>query len=189
MSLPFPICKGCTQGAKNQVLARSGAGVTGKPRRGAGQRNMDCAHYKDCLDLTAKQDWKTFNCESCEHGNQDHAKGAVATPKKENTRLCECGKITLSPTCPYCPSCMAKRSNKDRSTKKEPKSKRPRGRSPGKRATDSPTGAPKKENTALTIDFGKYSPILREVEKLAEEEMRPVDLQVVYILKHYLNQR
>ena len=41
-------------------------------------------------------------------------------------------------------------------------------------------------NTALTIDFGKHSSILTEVEKLADEEMRPVDLQVIYMLKQAL---
>jgi hypothetical protein len=42
-------------------------------------------------------------------------------------------------------------------------------------------------NTILTIDFGKYSPVLRAVEKLAEEEMRPVEFQVIYMLKASLN--
>ncbi len=42
-------------------------------------------------------------------------------------------------------------------------------------------------NTALTIKFGKHNAILREVEKLADKEVRPVDLQVIYILKKYLN--
>ena len=205
MPLPFPICKGCAQGAKNRLSARSGAGVTGKPRRGAGHRNTNCAHYKECLDLAAKRDWKTFNCENCEHGGQDHGKRAVTIPKKENTRLCGCGKITLSPSCPYCPACMSAKSRQGKSAKKEPKPKRPRGRPPKKGTTESPTEAPKKEktthgmpkpekapvgpNTTLAIDFGKCSSILRAVEKLAEEEMRPVDLQVVYILKHYLNER
>jgi len=205
MPLAFPICEGCTQGAENDLLVRSGAGVIGKPRRGAGHRNMDCAHYKACLDLTAKRDWKTFNCESCEYGGRDRGEGAVTTPKKENTRLCDCGKTTLSPNCPYCPACMSAKSRQGKSAKKEPKAKRPRGRPPKKRGTESPTEAPKKEKTAqsmpkpervgvgsdttLTVKFGKYSHILKQVEKLAEEEMRPVDLQVVYILKHYLDER
>lgn len=131
----------------------------------------------------------------------------VRAEKKENKRLCEdCGqRTTISPTNPYCPVCLALRSNKGRSAKKKPKSKRPRGRPPKKRATASPEDAPKKEktiqdvdksekapvgpDTALTIDFGKYSPILRAVEKHAEDEMRPVDLQVIYILNKYLNGR
>ncbi|MBW1795570.1 MAG: hypothetical protein JRJ38_14255 [Deltaproteobacteria bacterium] len=176
------------------------------PKPGQGHRNMACDLYENCLDLAAKKDWEGFNCESCTYWGQGQSKDDSLRPeKKENARLCDCGKITLSPNCPYCPSCMAKRSNKGRSAKKESKPKRPRGRPPKKRATESPTETPKKEKTthgmpkpekatvgpytALTIDFGKYSPILRAVEKLAEEEMRPIELQVVYILKHYLNGR
>ena len=210
MPLPFPICVGCTQGAENRRLTKPGVGMAGKPkpRRGAGHRNMDCPEYDNCLDLAAKKDWKTFHCsEACplviiKGQGKD---GPVKAEKKENDRLCECGKVTLSPNCPYCPSCMAKRSNKGKSTKKKPKAKRPRGRPLKKRPTESPGDAPKKENTtpsmsnpgkdpvgqntALTIDFGKYSHILKQVEGLAEEELRPVDLQVVYIIKHYLNER
>ena len=33
------------------------------------------------------------------------------------------------------------------------------------------------------IDFGKYGNILDRIEELADEEVRPVDLQVIYILK------
>ena len=38
----------------------------------------------------------------------------------------------------------------------------------------------------LMIHFGKHEPILREIEKQAEAEMRPLDLQVIYILKKHL---
>lgn len=177
--------------------------MLGKPRRGAGHRNMDCADYEACLDLAAKRDWKSFNCENCEHGSRDHGEGAVTTPKKENTRLCDCGKITLSPNCPYCPSCMAKLSRKGKPTKKTPEPKRPRGRPPKKQAPESLTEAPIKEkttqsilepekpatslNTTLVVEFGKYASVLREIEKLAEDQMRPVDLQIIYMLKTFLN--
>ena len=39
----------------------------------------------------------------------------------------------------------------------------------------------------LTIQFDKYASLLTEIEKMAEEEVRPPDLQVIYILKSYLN--
>jgi hypothetical protein len=38
----------------------------------------------------------------------------------------------------------------------------------------------------LIISFGKYETILKEVESLAEKEMRPIDLQVIYMLKNAL---
>jgi hypothetical protein len=54
---------------------------------------------------------------------------------------------------------------------------------PPKARPEKPQQSP---DTTLTIEFKNYSSILREVEKLAEEEVRPVELQVIYILKQYL---
>jgi len=42
---------------------------------------------------------------------------------------------------------------------------------------------PQRPDTALAIDFGENASILRKVETLTDEEMRPVDLQVLYMLK------
>jgi hypothetical protein len=42
-------------------------------------------------------------------------------------------------------------------------------------------------DTVLRIDFAKYSSILKEIKKLAEEEVRPVELEVIYILKRYVS--
>jgi ribosomal protein L37E len=205
--LSFPICVGCAQGAENRLITKQGASMSKNPRPGAGFRLMDCEHYEICLDLAAKKDWESFNCESCTSQRTGQNKEPVQIEETENVRLCEdCGKkATISPKHKLCASCMAKRSQKGRSVKKEAKSKRQRGRPRKKRPTESPTEAPKNENltqymfvsekarvgpnTALTIEFGKYSPILRAIEELAEEEMRPVSLQVVYILKHYIDGR
>ena len=54
---------------------------------------------------------------------------------------------------------------------------------PNKAKPEKPQQSP---DTTLTIEFKKHPSILREVEKLAEEEVRPVELQVIYILKQYL---
>jgi hypothetical protein len=42
-------------------------------------------------------------------------------------------------------------------------------------------------DTVLTVEFGKYSSILKRVERLADEEMRLVELQVIYMVKHDLD--
>lgn len=42
-------------------------------------------------------------------------------------------------------------------------------------------------NMELTIRFGKYASLLAEIEKMVEKEVRPPDLQVIYILKTCLN--
>jgi len=40
---------------------------------------------------------------------------------------------------------------------------------------------------ALTVNFGKYGSVLERVGELAEEEMRPVDMQVIYMLRRALD--
>ena len=44
-------------------------------------------------------------------------------------------------------------------------------------------------NTALEIEFGKHVSVLRDIERLAEEELRPVDLQIIYMLKNHLSSK
>ena len=44
----------------------------------------------------------------------------------------------------------------------------------------------REQNTTVTIEFGKHSLILKEIEKLADEEIRPLGLQIIYMLKNQL---
>jgi hypothetical protein len=37
----------------------------GTPKKGKGERNMDCNFYGACLDFAAKKDWKDFHCDKC----------------------------------------------------------------------------------------------------------------------------
>ena len=41
-------------------------------------------------------------------------------------------------------------------------------------------------NTAITIEFGEHASILQEVEKLSTQELRPVDMQIIYMIKKQL---
>jgi len=41
-------------------------------------------------------------------------------------------------------------------------------------------------SNGLLIDFSSYEYILKGIETLAEEEVRPVGLQIIYILKTFL---
>lgn len=105
----------------------------------------------------------------------------------EKPRLCkDCGeKPTMSAKCPYCASCMRKKSMAARERKKLESG----GGDPKPGLTKTPPGpkeAPKSEITATRVDFGGHAEVLRRIEKLAEEEMRPLDLQIIYILKSYL---
>ena len=161
------------------------------PKKGKGERFLDCPHYGSCLDLAAVPNWKAFNCESCDFFKQTGPKDEVKevpkiAEKEESERTCkECGeKPTISPGCPYCASCMAVRSHKARPVKKK-------GPVKSKKKDTKDKAEPQKPqqdlNTALTIEFGKYVSVLNEIEKIAEEEVRSVNLQVIYILKNYLN--
>jgi len=180
-------CEDCIQGRliKN---AMDKAMQTPSPARGEGEKNPDCDLYQDCLDLAAKGKWAAFNCEDCPFYYAPDREGKnTATKAGEGVRTCEeCGeRKTISPKHSLCPSCMAKRSSAAQKAKKTVPGK------PKTKTRDNAKAKPEKplqgQNEARTINFGKYGSILREVEKLAEEEMRPVDLQVIYMLKNYLN--
>ena len=174
------------------------------PVPGKGPKNTECARYDSCLDYAAKRDWVAFNCKGCPHQDQDSTKKEATMEKKENTGLCTCGKPTISPNSPLCPWCMSERSHKPMTTKKETKPKRPRGRPRKDRPPESPVEATKTNKTAhsmpkpkkkaavkpeadLAINFGKYGSVLERVEELAAEEMRPVDMQVIYMLRRALD--
>lgn len=60
---------------------------------------------------------------------------------------------------------------------------RPRGRP---RHRVEPDGPPPAQETALTIDFRKYPGLLNEIKKLADDEIRSPDQQVIYVVKSYL---
>ena len=170
--------------------------MIGSPKKGQGERFFDCHRYEACLDFAAIENWKAFNCEHCgfyasvfkKTDVENEVKSMPTTPeKKENTRICgECKeRQTISPGNPYCASCMSKKSWEARRVKKKaPVKSKKKDTTKDKAQTEKPQ---QNRNTALTIEFSKHVSVLREVEKLAEEEVRPVDLQVIFILKNYLN--
>lgn len=42
-------------------------------------------------------------------------------------------------------------------------------------------------NMAVNIDFGKHQMIFKQLLDLSEQEIRPLDLQIVYLLKHHFS--
>lgn len=156
---------------------------SGKPATGKGKRAPDCVLYSDCLGIAAKENWPSFNCESCLHYKSDPVEEKAAI---DNKRLCEnCGKnTTISSKHRLCPSCMGKKAHGVKEAKKK---------GPGEQNKKSVIhDIPKAEKPSprgdleLIISFEKYETILKEVESLAEKEMRPIDLQVIYMLKNSL---
>jgi hypothetical protein len=212
--IPFGVCLQCPQGLENRLRQELDGNqkMQGKPQRGQGARDAECRLYDECLSMAALADWKSWNCDSCplyqDRKGSKAVKDPKATqPKPPNTRICsDCGeRTTLSPNCPYCAHCMNARSrSRDKGkTKKKPEPKP--GPEPGqKRATESPNfgrsrspegsstpfsaKTPIGSNGTLLIEFGRYGHegVLREVEKLAENELRPVNLQVIYLLREQL---
>jgi hypothetical protein len=159
-----------------------------KPKKGKGERFFDCPQYESCLDFAAIQNWKAFNCESCKYYTETLQKPPAATAKQENTRICsECNKAkTISPKHPLCASCMARRSHKKRPPKKKGSTSiKRKDTTQGQAKHKAEIGQPR-ANFEIVIS-GKYSQVLKEVEKLAEEEIRTVDEQIIYIIKSYLS--
>jgi hypothetical protein len=57
-------------------------------RPGKGQRNLTCDLYCSCLNIAAKKDWKSFNCESCDN-NKPVSKGEFTVTRAENEKVCK----------------------------------------------------------------------------------------------------
>lgn len=155
-----------------------------KPKKGKGERFLDCPHYESCLDFAAIQNWRAFNCESCGYYIETLQKPPAATVKQETTRICEkCGKKpTIQASSPLCASCIGKQAWKDGKAKKKIPSKPKRKETQGTHKSESGQSQANFE----VVFSGKYSQVLKEVEKLAEEEIRSIDEQIVFILKNYL---
>jgi hypothetical protein len=135
--------------------------------------------------------------------------------KEENRRMCaECGqRVTISPSSPLCAHCMAIKANQakkkrpqDRFKSTDPtpsigqaKKTQYRGntefneKAQDKTSLVKPTITIEKPQSkqdsgtmALTIQFNGYATILDGIKRIAEYEMRPLEMQVIYILKEYV---
>ncbi len=106
--------------------------------------------------------------------------------KAGNNPLCrQCGlKPTISAGNPYCASCMAKRSHKKKKLSESAFKAGKREEATGNQAKSPNT--PEEQKEAITIEFKSHVQVLKEVEKLAEREMRPLDCQILYMLKRYI---
>jgi CDGSH-type Zn-finger protein len=173
-SPPFPTCVNCDQGEENRLLKEVDQDMArgGDPAGGA-------ASGKESGEL----------------------KGELRGERE--VRLCKCGKSTLSPSCPFCASCMAKKGNeaiqrKRASTGSPPRVVRHRSKKKSKRGTEptaekeacsSSSKMPEKAedlDSVIAINFGEHSSILEAVKGMAKEELRPVELQIIYLLRRGL---
>ena len=110
------------------------------------------------------------------------------TEKVKNTRICEtegCENKTITPKHQFCASCLAKKSNAARAAKKKGPTKpnsitNSRGSITPKKSSHLPMVKP------IQIDFGKHTSVLDEIKDLAKEEVRPIEFQIIYMLKQHL---
>lgn len=154
-----------------------------KPIEGKGIRNIDCEKYKECLNIAIKNKWDSFNCGQCPlFPGQKQA--SQVEKKTENIKTCKkCGENpTIHPNSPYCSGCLHDmRKAKQKAAAAEKKKSEGVNRQKAENTQ-------KTRDTAVKIDFGKYSYILKEIEKVADKEMRPLGLQIAYILQKYLKE-
>ena len=107
-------------------------------------------------------------------------------PARRMCITCE-EKPTISDSCPYCPSCMRKKSMESRKGKTAPVQARKRKTREDKAPAEK---TPTIENMAVNIDFGRFPLILKQLQGLADQEIRPLELQMIYILKcHFENSK
>jgi len=188
-SVPFPECVECYQGKKHETL-KSGLPATAKPRKGNGKRKMDCQLYEICLDTAAKSNWKAFDGDGCDHQKKTNKRKSENPEKMNIKRLCRtCGKKPpLHKNNEMCASCMSKKSWEKRKSKNKGSNVPNRKQNAeGTAHSEEKSGKPVIEhNSAITIDFGEHVAILREIEKLSIKELRPVDMQTIYMLKKQL---
>jgi len=147
--------------------------MNAKPKKGKGKRDLDCRYYNDCLDLAGLQNWRSFNCESCDVYKLTFGKSNMDQQGGENQRICErCNeKPTITPKHRYCGSCMAHAANEKKKAANH---------------TPKPQKSQPRPDFTLTIDFSNHSSLLTEIKDLAIQDVRTPSQQVIYILKAHL---
>ena len=109
----------------------------------------------------------------------------------EGLKLCELckSKPTITPRHRHCAGCMGKMKKGIKKAANK-LSKKPLRKPKGLSAVNTSLAVKPLQgaNTSVSIDFREYFDIWGRIQKLAEEEIRPPEMQIIYILKKYLDQ-
>ena len=109
--------------------------------------------------------------------------------KPENTRLCECGKTTISPHSRLCPSCMAGLANAKRKTgspeKGKPKNRAKTKKQDREKERKVETSSP----TSILVEFDEHKDVFDRIVEEARDQVRTVAGQVIWILKTSATER
>lgn len=162
-----------------------------------GVRYIDCEYYDDCLEEAADEGWKSFSCEACAiyasvqvedessvEGRKEPA-GQAKPPAAGEKRMCaECQqRPTISPGSKYCPRCMAVRGNQKRWKKGKPAAAKA-----ASKPAPLPTPSAKSPAALLTLDFGRHARVIECLARLAEKEMRSIEMQALFMLVQQFQQ-
>ena len=153
----------------------------GNPLKGKGHRELNCELYETCLDFAARENWKAFNCEGCQ--KDKHANTEI--DKQADIKFCACGRVTIHPNSKLCASCMSRLSHKNRKASQKPVN-RAKTKTEGHKPQKSTKPAQRQADGACTVNFGEYASVLSEIENLAKEEVRPLNYQIIHMLKEQL---
>ena len=170
---PHDVCVECRQGVRNmKAFERKGSLMQKNPN----DARQDAQEPGGAPAATSRRDAPSESNARPE----TVAQGKKAPEKKESPEKRQCiechERPTMTPRAPYCAKCMAARGNRKRWEKV---------------AKQKATGAskplpPERTESAVTIKFGKYTHLLEALIALAEKEMRPLDMQILFILNRYL---
>lgn len=141
--------------------------------------------------------WEDFYCpEDCPEFIETRpdspiVKEAPVQEKKEAVKLCETckEKPVIHPNSKECASCMAKRAHKakDKAPKEKKTKKAPSKKQSPRTGVDAHIDRREaEEEPVILVHFDGYGEILEEIERLAKEETRTVELQVIHLLKRSL---
>jgi len=169
--IPFPMCENCSQGEMNRLSGEK-----------EGMLIEQEAKKDDSQTITpdVPSDLPVDSKES----------------RPENTRQCACGKITISPGSPLCPSCMAVRANEIRKAKKkesEKKAKRSRDKDIEKKTSRGPKATHRDKlestkspsDTAVPVEFKRYDDLFNWLKREADDQVRTLSGQIIWILKNF----
>jgi len=96
-------------------------------------------------------------------------------------------KPTISDSSPYCAACMGKKGNEKRRQKAVAPPEKAKIKKM-KKDTSQAEKAALRPHMTVCVDFNKYPHILKSVEELANDQIRPVDAQIIFLLKSHFNQ-
>ncbi len=106
----------------------------------------------------------------------------------KETRLCSIceEKPTISDSSPYCASCMARKGNE----KRKLDATRDAGIDTAKKTKEYLHPCQKKQqrgNNEVVVDFADYQDIHAKLKALAKDQIRPVDAQIIFIIKKHFD--